>query len=329
MTLKEIVEETKNGQLPYYIYILHKPDGVPFYVGKGKIQTKQQYRVAYHEDEAKNGHRWKNPHRNQLKLNTIRKIWKDGGNVGYSIDSWYNTLEAVNEREVKLIATIGRRITGEGPLANISEGGEGYNKSPETIQQISDGLKKYYATHPEAIQKMSESGKKRFENPEAREHARQVSIQNNSAQHIIKWLKEKPEEMLEKMSHHGERMKTWYAQNPEEAEALAGRRNKVLRSEEHRAKMADRTREYIKNNPEGDKKRRDKVRAIFKAKNVIHIECIRLLGERLNLQGEPSSKSLYEWKKAGKIPDELIPPNGQSSLHVLEDYHQKLKSLTI
>lgn len=95
-------------QPQFYVYILARPNGKPFYVGKGKRD-----RIYAHENEARRDcpcH----------KCRVIRKIWRNGGEVQrYKVLTTHDEAEAY-AYEVQLIALIGRDS-----LVNISEGGLG------------------------------------------------------------------------------------------------------------------------------------------------------------------------------------------------------------
>jgi hypothetical protein len=107
----------------FYVYVLARPSGEPFYVGKGKGP-----RVFAHEWEAKRGCDCR-------KCRTIRKIWKVGGEVAR-----YIMLETDNEQDAldyerELIAMYGRNT-----LANHTDGGEGvtgYTPTPEHRLRLS------------------------------------------------------------------------------------------------------------------------------------------------------------------------------------------------
>lgn len=100
----------------YYVYLLCRPDGRVFYVGKG---TKR--RALEHEAEARR------PHtvglQNPFKTNVIRKILRQGGAITYRIDSIYAEAEQLRclEREAELIG-LHKRLHEGGILTNLAGG---------------------------------------------------------------------------------------------------------------------------------------------------------------------------------------------------------------
>lgn len=107
----------------HYVYVLCKPDGMPFYVGKGKGS-----RVFQHEAEAHN------PCKVSHKLNLIRKISREGGSIGYVIDAFFSDEKACLAHERKMIARIGRFDLNSGPLTNQIDGGEGAANPSEEVR---------------------------------------------------------------------------------------------------------------------------------------------------------------------------------------------------
>ncbi len=99
---------------PHYIYILHRPNGDPFYVGKG-----QKTRVFDHETEA-NGTSAKTH-----KLNIIRSVIRRGEKLRYTIHAAFDCHDDALSEEISLIKSIGRYDQGDGPLTNQTDGGEG------------------------------------------------------------------------------------------------------------------------------------------------------------------------------------------------------------
>ena len=99
---------------PFYVYVLHKPDGTPFYVGKGV-----GLRVLQHVSEARNRARLTH------KLNTIRAIERRGSVVSYSVAGVFDDEVEAHRHEMMLIRQIGRYDLGQGPLTNQTDGGEG------------------------------------------------------------------------------------------------------------------------------------------------------------------------------------------------------------
>lgn len=333
LLLSEAMEILKNADKPFYIYVLYKPSGVPFYVGKGTIrEDRRDQRVTYHEWEARsNGKTEGNKH----KINTIKKIWSQGNQVFYTIDSFHDTIESVNQREIDLIASLGRRIHGTGPLTNLEDGGEKDHFPEESKKKVSEGLKRYYQNNPEALEEMSRRGKERFaNNPEERELFRQRSIKANCAANLTKWQTENPDGFAEKAKCHSEYMKCWYKENPDKAENMARVRNEVLRSDSHRAKMADAIRNYAKNNSEADKLRREKARESARQNRLLYIDALTALRDYLIRNGlltirvnkPPVARNLSEWKKRGIIPLEV--PKYASSAEVWQKFKENLAKLT-
>lgn len=111
------------GEGPFYVYVLCEPDGTPFYVGKGVGR-----RVFQHEADA-----W-NTAKASHKLNVIRRIRRNGGEVAYVIDAFFVTEGAAHARERELIALYGRHDLGRGPLTNQLDGGEGPSNPSAEVQ---------------------------------------------------------------------------------------------------------------------------------------------------------------------------------------------------
>lgn len=107
---------------PYYVYLLHRPGVGPFYVGKGS-----RNRLFCHAADAQN------TSDKNYKLNIIRLIRSKGQALVYEIDALFDTEQEAFDRERDLIRGIGRYDLLEGPLANMTDGGEGQsNPSKET-----------------------------------------------------------------------------------------------------------------------------------------------------------------------------------------------------
>jgi hypothetical protein len=101
----------------FYVYVLARPNGKPFYVGKGTGR-----RIFKHDYEARNGCACH-------KCNIIRKIWRSGGDV-----QRYIMLETDNEQEsfdyeIELIA-----LYGLSTLANRTAGGDGPSNPKEATR---------------------------------------------------------------------------------------------------------------------------------------------------------------------------------------------------
>ncbi len=115
---------------PFYVYVLLRRAGEPFYVGKGVKR-----RVLQHEAEAKN------TTRRSHKLNIIRTMHRAGAHPRYAIAAWFDNESDAHALERKLVLEIGRHDLGTGPLTNQTDGGEGTsNPSQESIARRAANL---------------------------------------------------------------------------------------------------------------------------------------------------------------------------------------------
>jgi hypothetical protein len=128
----------------YYVYILRRPDGAPFYVGKGLNR-----RALEHEAEARRAHPLGET--NPLKCNVIRKIIREGGCIRYCVDSVFDQDEqlACLEREAALIQQY-RRLHEGGCLTNLAGGlGNMSGAAPASLERHSATLSGTPVDNPE------------------------------------------------------------------------------------------------------------------------------------------------------------------------------------
>ncbi len=111
-SLSACLAEIKANPGKFYVYVLSRPCGTPFYVGKGRGE-----RLTFHERQAilgKPGH----------KYAIIRKVALDGGSIRYSLAGLFDVERDAFAAEIAAIKSIGRKKHG-GPLVNETDGGDG------------------------------------------------------------------------------------------------------------------------------------------------------------------------------------------------------------
>lgn len=107
---------------PFYVYLLCRPNGEPFYVGMGSGD-----RLLQHERRA--------ARERSHKASIIRSIRAQGLQITRVVLERFRTAAEAKLVERELIRAIGRRDVGNGPLANMSDGGDGVTGwSPEMRQ---------------------------------------------------------------------------------------------------------------------------------------------------------------------------------------------------
>jgi hypothetical protein len=118
----------------YFVHLYRKPNMTPFYVGYGKNQ-----RHLSHLFEAKSK---PIPVKGEHKLNTIRKLLREGSEPIIQIVDNNLSKEQACELEEFLIDFIGRYDLKLGPLTNKTKGGDGYREwSLDAREKLSEKRK--------------------------------------------------------------------------------------------------------------------------------------------------------------------------------------------
>lgn len=129
----------------YYVYVLSRPNGTPFYVGKGV-----RARIDFHEWSASRGER-------THKANLIRKIWACGEIVAKTKVAVGLSHEQATQLERDLIVGYGRTSNG-GVLVNLTDGGDGapsFKHTPVSLMKMRAAWKSRAPTSDETRKKMS------------------------------------------------------------------------------------------------------------------------------------------------------------------------------
>lgn len=291
-TLKEIQIDIANGLKPCYVYLLFKPDGIPFYVGKGR-----KNRISAHEAETRyflNGKKWRGM--NMLKIKTIAKIWDSGNSVNYKIDSWHDDNDSASQREIELVQEYGKRISESGSLTNILDGGD--NLTEEDRRLIGERIRQYYIDHPEAREELAARIRQHYiDHPESREAASIRMTQHyidhpETKERISNVLKNYCAENPEFVQNLQLKKNEWIEANPDEYEVATKKRLEVCRSESHRDKVRGIMQEYFRNNPDELERLKAQGAAYFE-NNPEAIE-----QARQNCIKNNSAQNLIDWYKS-------------------------------
>lgn len=218
-----LVERFDMSILPrFYVYILARPNGTPFYIGKGSGR-----RLFDHDTEARSGHKC-------YKCNVIRKIWRSGSEVQrYTVFTTDDEDEAY-AYEAELIALHGRANLTNGTDGGI--GGRGCVTSPE-VRALRRELRKANWADPEYRAKMSAMSQSLMSDPERRAQlvassrawARSAEGQEHTRKHNERrWADPAQHEKLREQN-----ARRW--EDPSQHEALAARN----RTPEARAKLSE------------------------------------------------------------------------------------------
>ncbi len=174
-TLSACLAEIKANPGKYYVYILFRPDGVPFYAGCGRVRAgrvKGAERITVHEREARAG---KLSH----KCNAIRSIWKSGNEIGYDVVEWRDSESDIFDAEISIIASIGRADLGRGPLTNNTDGGDGIlNRTAAMRKRASDSIRALVDDNWRA--RASELARAHWNSPQWRQKRRIAAAQPES-----------------------------------------------------------------------------------------------------------------------------------------------------
>lgn len=141
-----------NNKYRFYVYCWCYPDGRPFYVGKG------------------NGRRDTQPKHNTIFSRIVAKIRREGGEP--VVVRWQDGLCEGDAflLEKSYIKLLGRRDTGTGVLANMTDGGDGVSGlvfTDESRSKLSASLTEY-CKNPSVRDKKSSDNKRRYKDPAER-----------------------------------------------------------------------------------------------------------------------------------------------------------------
>jgi len=174
----------------YYVYVLLDPrKSGPFYYGNWKFEY-QPFYVGKGTGNRFKFHRMNSGTTNPFKANIINKIRREGKEYIelIKINNISNNKACILEK--KLIKVIGRRTLSEGPLVNLTSGGEG---TPERVIKKETRLK-MSKSNKIAYAKLSDKKK------EARSKKHKETIKNMPEEKRKAWIEKRIKTIMSKSS---------------------------------------------------------------------------------------------------------------------------------
>lgn len=193
--LDAVLPEIKENYGKFYVYLMFRLDGSPFYVGAGKSAEGRETRFSAHIREALWG--WDSP-----KHLVIREMLGLGHKIVCAIDSWHIDRNKAFAREDALISQIGRIDLGVGPLINESAGG---NEGKRNFSSRIKAKKAEASKRAQSLAKIAEA------DPTFRHRVAMAGTQA-----AAKWMAENRDFVIKNMRSAGEMAKEWCNNNPGE-----------------------------------------------------------------------------------------------------------------
>jgi hypothetical protein len=308
MTKKEVSDLLNDSNDNYYIYALCRPNGEPFYIGKGTVNGAGVHRVLSHWGMGDK------KDKNKIKHKIIKEIKAEGKTLRYKILRFFKKEEDAFTYEIKKIFSYGRINNNTGILANLDDGGRGgYGAvfTEEMRTEQSNRVKKYYEEHPEARLHNSIKTKEwNAKHPEevlertkkCAKTSRTEGSREKSRVGILLFYEKNPE-MKE---HLANKTREWVRNNPEKEAERRTKAKATLSSEEERKKNSDRRKRWFRDNPEKASLMIDKSIATRAKRTTIRLRCLDFI------------------KKHGI---DIVAPDGRTSISIWQEFEEKLYGL--
>lgn len=234
----------------------------PLYVGKGSYSRRWREHLCDC-----------NLKQNNLKNNKLKKIL----NEGHDIENYIVIIPCISEKhsfdvEIKLITEIGRYDSKEGPLTNMTDGGDGRTGwTDQQKKENSERVKQWNKDNPEKYEE-----KKR----KAAKSRRTDEFRKRKSEQTSQWIKDNPTKWSE----------------------IVDRRIEACRTDEFRENSRRKTIEWIENNSEAQQERLRKTHNKVRENNIIKRDIIDkckeiILKYNIIIELPHFNNSLKKWKE--------------------------------